>query len=43
MEQMSKLDTRWSDVLSNALLLVEGGRISEGFPLYHSWYDYATS
>lgn len=33
-------DERWGEVYENALMLVEGGRISDELPLYHGWYDY---
>lgn len=40
MSQLAVMDERFKQPYESAKELVLGGKISEGFPLYYSWYDY---
>ena len=40
MSQLAVQDDRFKQPYESAKKLVLGGKISEGFPLYYSWYDY---
>lgn len=40
MSRLAVLDERFTQPYESAKKLILGGKISEGFPLYYSWYDY---
>ncbi len=40
MSRLAILDERFTQPYESAKKLILGGKISEGFPLYYSWYDY---
>lgn len=39
---LASYDKRFEDVKQDALTIVEGGYLADDFPLYKSWYNYAT-
>ncbi len=43
LELLAQRDGRWRTVYQNSLDIVQKGRISADFPLYHSYYDYSLS
>lgn len=42
LQAMTDSDESWQTVYNNALAVVENGRISDAFPLYHARYEYAS-
>ncbi|MBE5980907.1 MAG: TlpA family protein disulfide reductase [Paenibacillaceae bacterium] len=40
MSRLTTLDDRFTQPYESAKKIILGGKISEGFPLYYSWYDY---
>lgn len=43
MELLAEQDDAFQDAYRQAVKIVEGGRISDEFPLYYSWYNYKTA
>lgn len=43
LEMLAQEDGKWRTIYKNSLEIVEKGKISADFPLYHSYYDYSTN
>lgn len=42
MQQLAEQDPKWEDVLTHSLSLVQGGYLGDDFPLFATYYDYAS-
>jgi len=41
LEKLKAVNPRWDTVYKNSLAVVNGGFLGDGFPMYHSEYDYS--